>query len=225
MTFSLDPSKDHDERESRLPDFEQKECTDENISSVEHAGVTPELERRVTRKFDRRILPLVFSIYLCSYLDRSNIGNAEISGLSTDLNLVGTQFNNALAVFYVFYIIVDLPAALLLKWVTPRWLLGGLTVCWGICGMCMGFVKTSIQLYALRSLLGLLEGGLTSCLFIYLALFYRKYQMNSRAAWMFTAAPISGAIGGLLATALGKIHFNGLNSWPWIFIGLDCNPL
>ena len=207
------------ETEIRLEDSKQQECSGEGISTVSPAGVTPELEHRVTRKFDRRILPLVFLIYLCSYLDRSNIGNAVISGLSTDLNLVGTQFNTALALFYVFYIIVDLPAALLLKWIGPRYLLGVLTTCWGICAMCMGFVKTSIQLYALRSLLGLLEGGLTSCLFVYLALFYRKYQMNSRVAWMFTAAPISGAIGGLLATALGKISFHGLNSWPWIFIG------
>ena len=68
--------------------------------------IDPVVDRRVTRKFDLHILPWLFGIWLLAFIDRSNIGNAKIDGLTEDLKLTGNKFNVALVVFYVPYIIV-----------------------------------------------------------------------------------------------------------------------
>ncbi|CAN9391466.1 unnamed protein product [Alternaria alternata] len=87
------------------------------------------LDRRVNRKFDTHILPWLFGIWLFSFIDRSNIGNARIAGLSDELSITtGTRFNIALLVFYIPYILVDVPSNLLVK----RLLEGAITVVFGI---------------------------------------------------------------------------------------------
>ncbi|KAI4663787.1 uncharacterized protein J4E78_004205 [Alternaria triticimaculans] len=85
------------------------------------------LDKRLNRKFDLRILPWLFGIWLFSFIDRSNIGNARIAGLSDELSITtGTRFNIALLVFYIPYILVDVPSNLLVK------LEGAITVVFGI---------------------------------------------------------------------------------------------
>lgn len=66
------------------------------------------MSARITRKFDKHIIPWLFGLWLMAFIDRSNIGNAKIDGLAEDLNILeGNKFNIALAIFYVPYIIVD----------------------------------------------------------------------------------------------------------------------
>ena len=68
----------------------------------------PIMSARITRKFDKHIIPWLFGLWLLAFIDRSNIGNAKIDGLAEDLNILkGNKFNIALAIFYVPYIIVD----------------------------------------------------------------------------------------------------------------------
>jgi len=82
-------------------DEKQKELelAQSNITRV--ATFPKELERRVRRKLDWNIVPLVLALYMLSVLDRSNIGNARIAGMQTDLNLVGNQYNWLLTIFYI----------------------------------------------------------------------------------------------------------------------------
>lgn len=84
--------------------------------------------------------------------------------------------------------------------------------------MCLGFTKSFGGLVAARLVLGLFEGGLLGGMIVYLAMFYRRHQMLYRIGLFYCAAPLSGAFGGLLATGLAKISYNGYNHWPWIFI-------
>jgi len=69
--------------------------------------IDPELDKRLTRKFDRHVVPWLFGLWLLAFIDRSNIGNARIDGLAEDLHLDANKFNIALAVFYVPYICID----------------------------------------------------------------------------------------------------------------------
>lgn len=69
--------------------------------------IDPALDKRITRKFDINIVPWLFGMWLLAFIDRSNIGNARIDGLPEDLELKRNQFNIALTVFYVPYILVD----------------------------------------------------------------------------------------------------------------------
>jgi hypothetical protein len=81
--------------------FENARSTSNNLS------INLALDRRLTRKFDRHVVPWLFGLWLLAFIDRSNIGNARIDGLAEDLHLDSNKFNIALAVFYVPYICVD----------------------------------------------------------------------------------------------------------------------
>jgi len=117
---------------------------------AELTDIDPALDRRLTRKFDVHIVPWLFGLWLLAFIDRSNIGNANIVGLPSDLHLVGNDFNVALTVFYVPYILIDVPSnwfvkvriydisfseAFLISIVCRRWLLLAWAYAWvGPCG-------------------------------------------------------------------------------------------
>ena len=82
----------------------------------------------------------------------------------------------------------------------------------------MGLTKSYAGLIVCRLLLGLFEGGLFGGMILYVSMFYRRHQILLRIGLWYCAAPLSGAIGGLLAAGLSRIHRGGYNSWPWIFI-------
>jgi MFS family permease len=92
-----------------------------------------------------------------------------------------------------------------------------LCVCYGVVCTCIGFVKSYRGLLVARFFLGLSEGGLGPGIALYLSMFYRKDEQAFRIASFFCAAPAAGAIGGLLASGLSKIHVGSYKGWPWIF--------
>ena len=83
--------------------------------------IEPALDRAITRKLDTHVVPWLFGLWLLAFIDRSNIGNAKIDGLVTDLKLGGNTFNIALALFYVPYILVDIPSNWFLKVRNTEW--------------------------------------------------------------------------------------------------------
>ena len=175
--------------------------------------LTPELGAKITRKLDIHIMPWLFVLWLLAFIDRSNIGNARIAGLSEDLNLTSNKFNIALAVFYVPYIIYDIPSNLILKKFRAGYYLPLLLITWGIVSLCTGFVTSYTGLLVARFFLGWAEGGLYGGLIIYLAMFYRRHQLLYRIALFYCAAPLSGAFGGLLATGLAQIKTDKYEGW------------
>lgn len=97
-------------------------------------------------------------LYLISHIDRANIGNAKIEGMVTDLGLDGVQWNIVLSVFFVPYILLEVPSNILLKkFKRPSYYLGILIVCWGIIMAMMGVVKGFVGLLITRILLGVFE--------------------------------------------------------------------
>ena len=98
----------------------------------EQLDVDPAVDKRVRRKCDCHIMPWLFMIWLWAFIDRSNIGNARIDGLTDDLNMHGTQFNVALVVFYVPYILVDVPSNWIVKHFKAGRYLPFLITCWGL---------------------------------------------------------------------------------------------
>ncbi|KAH8195559.1 hypothetical protein TruAng_010275 [Truncatella angustata] len=187
-------------------------------------GIAPQqdfkskLDKKIDRKFDLHIVPWLFGIWLFAFIDRSNIGNARVDGLATDLGIAtGTTYNLALLVFYIPYILVDVPSNWIIKHVKAGYYLPTLITCWGLVSTFVGFTKSLAGLIVARLLLGAFEGGLLGGIIVYLAMFYRRHQMVRRIGFFYCAAPLSGAFGGLLATGLARISYNGYNRWPWIF--------
>ncbi|KAF2205832.1 MFS general substrate transporter [Delitschia confertaspora ATCC 74209] len=179
--------------------------------------ISPSLNKTITRKLDRHLMPWLFGLWLLAFIDRSNIGNARISGLSSDLHLDANKFNIALAVFYVPYICYDVPSNLVLKYFKAGYYLPGLLISWGLISLCTGFVKSYAGLLVARFFLGLAEGGLLGGMIVYLAMFYPRHQLLYRITLFYCAAPLSGAFGGLLATGLAQISTGGYEGWPFIF--------
>lgn len=165
------------------------------------AMATPEeysrtMTKRVLLKLDLYILPPLAMLWLANFIDRSNIGNARIAGLERDTHLHGTQFNTALAVFYVTYILVEVPSNIILKKVKPdRWI-PFLVLVWGIMTMLTGVVHNFGGLVAIRMALGFCEGGLLPGLVLYLSTMYKRHELQLRVGIFYASASLSGAFGG-----------------------------
>ncbi|KZP07792.1 MFS general substrate transporter [Athelia psychrophila] len=178
-----------------------------------------EFERRAVRKLDLTVLPLVTLFYLLSFLDRANIGNAKIAGLTKDLGLTTYQYEICVTALYVPYIASELPANLLLRKIGPKVLLPTLLTTWGIILMLQGFVTSFGGLVATRFFLGLVEGPMFPGIVLYLSGFYTRKELSMRVALFFSAASLSGAFSGLLAAGIENMDgLGGKPGWAWIFI-------
>lgn len=176
-------------------------------------------EKKLLRKIDSHIIPLVMLLYTFSFLDRVNIGNARLYSMEEDLRLEGNQFQVAVSIFYVTYLLFEVPSNLILKPLTPSRYISFVAFGWGIIAMCTGFVHNYGALIAIRLILGVVEAGLFPGLNVYLTFFYTKRELALRVGYLFVSAAISGALGGLLAYGIGQMSgVAGYNGWRWIFI-------
>lgn len=116
--------------------------------------------KRLIRKIDVRLVPCLAMLYLAAHIDRANIGNAKIEGLDKDLGLSGVQYNIALSLFFVPYILLEVPSNVVLKkFSRPSWYMGMLVISWGIVMTFTGLVKNFAGLLVCRLLLGVAEAG------------------------------------------------------------------
>ncbi|KAI1459143.1 MFS general substrate transporter [Annulohypoxylon moriforme] len=176
-------------------------------------------EKKILRKMDIRLIPPLTILYLLSYLDRGNIGNAKIEGLQEDLGMSSDQYNLCLTVFFFTYGLFEVPSNLVLKKLRPSIWLPLLMVVWGIVMTLMGIVRGFQGLLITRLFLGVAEAGLFPGCAYYLTLWYCRHEIQLRQAMFFSAASIAGAFSGLLAFAIAKMDGVGnLEGWRWIFI-------
>ncbi|KAI5856748.1 MFS general substrate transporter [Durotheca rogersii] len=186
-------------------------------SDSETAG--PEInERALLRKLDARLLPAVGVLYLLSFLDRSNVGNARIEGLTTDLHITGNQYLTGLTLYFVGYVLFEIPSNIVLKRTTPRIWLPTLTIAWGIVATLMGVVQDLAGYFVSRFFLGT-ESGLFPGVVFYFSMWYKRRERQYRISLFFSVASLAGAFGGILAYGIGRM--GGVvweNGWRWIFI-------
>ncbi|KAL9055628.1 MAG: hypothetical protein Q9162_003438 [Coniocarpon cinnabarinum] len=97
----------------------------------DHTEPVAKDEARLVRKFDRHILPLVFVLYVLAFLDRSNIGNARIAGMSRDLDLYGNRYQWFLTIFYIAYILAEV-TVVFYKIFPPHYWLAIVTLFWWV---------------------------------------------------------------------------------------------
>ncbi|KFY88214.1 hypothetical protein V500_06496 [Pseudogymnoascus sp. VKM F-4518 (FW-2643)] len=177
------------------------------------------IEKALVRKVDMHIIPLIILLYLFSFLDRVNIGNARLYGMEDDLNLKGNQYQIAVSILFVTYCGLEVPSNLLLKKFQPGRYIAVITITWGVIATLSGLVRSFGSLVACRLLLGVFEAGLFPGLITYLTLFYSRRQLAVRIGYLFTSAAIAGACGGLIAYGISFMDgAAGLSGWRWIFI-------
>ncbi|PNY27354.1 transporter [Tolypocladium capitatum] len=176
-------------------------------------------ERKLVRKLDLHIIPLVMGLYLFSFLDRVNIGNARLYGLESELHLSSTQFQVAVSILFVTYLAFEVPSNLVLKRFTPRRWIALIATLWGLIATLTGLADSYASLIACRLLLGAVEAGLFPGLNVYLTFFYTKHELALRVGYLFVSAAIAGALGGLLAYGIGHLDgARGLSGWRWILL-------
>ncbi|KAJ9160948.1 High-affinity nicotinic acid transporter [Coniochaeta hoffmannii] len=195
---------------------------DDPMSSVEvgeEDSHVKDLTRKLLWKLDTRILPVFVLLVLCSFLDRTNVGNAKVYKMDKELGLSSHQYQQGLVAFYPLYIAAEIPRNLVLRKITPRIWLTFMTFLWGLVCMCLGFVHNFDQFIALRALLGLAEGGLFPGMVLYLSTIYTRTELALRIGVLYTSTSLSSGFGGLLARAMGAIGDRaGLTAWRWIFV-------
>ncbi|KAL8676401.1 MAG: hypothetical protein Q9186_007075 [Xanthomendoza sp. 1 TL-2023] len=122
-------------------------------------------DRRILRKCDLHVLPIFYILYMLSYLDRINIGNARIEGLERDLGMSGNDYNIAIQVFFVPYILLEVPSNIALRHVAPSTWLSA----------------------SCRFLLGLFEAGLAPGALYLITMYYKRYELQKRYTFYNTA--------------------------------------
>ncbi|KAF2672142.1 putative MFS transporter [Microthyrium microscopicum] len=191
-------------------------ATDSNGSEVYQFDAAAESKLRL--KIDLFIVPTVSLIYLFCFIDRANIGNARLAGLEKDLNLKGYDYNQVLSVFYISYILFEIPSTMACKAMGPGWFLPLTTLLFGVSSLGTAFCNSIHSICGVRFVLGIFEAGMMPGIAYYLSRWYRKSELAFRLSLYIVMAPLAGAFGGLLASAILKLdHFGGLHKWRMIF--------
>ncbi|KAK7741275.1 hypothetical protein SLS63_000828 [Diaporthe eres] len=185
-----------------------------------YEGFSPQKRSRLNRKIDIRMLPILALLYLVSSLDRANIGNAKIEGLATDLNLSGVEYNTALSVFFISYILFNIPSNVILKQIKrPSWFLGASAITFGFIMAMHGVVQGFTGLALCRFLLGVFEAGFFPAATYLSSAYYLPRELSVRIGAFYCTGAVSGAFAGLLAAAITQMDgVGGYEGWRWIFI-------
>lgn len=177
----------------------------------------------VVTRVDLHILPFCAVFYLFSLLDRSNVGNAELQGLSDDIGLKGHQYNTGLTLFYVAYAVFGWPSTVMLRHMSPRFWLLGMMITWGVVTTLTGIIQNYKGFYAVRFFLGASEAGMFPGLSHALSHWYVPREIRERQHYFYCSASLAGVMGGLLAFLLAKMDgIAGLEKWRWLFIIEGC---
>ncbi|OQO01552.1 hypothetical protein B0A48_12588 [Cryoendolithus antarcticus] len=181
--------------------------------------IDPVAEKKLLRKIDLRLVPVLWFLYMLAFLDRTNIGNAKIQGMTEDLHMTGDDYNIALFSFFITYILFEVPSNIIIKRVRPSLYLSGIMVCWGIATIGQGLVTNVGGLIGLRLVIGFFEAGFfPGCLYL-LAMYYKRYELQWRFNLFFSGAILAGSFSGLLAYGIANMDgVRGYGGWSWIFI-------
>ncbi|EEP75517.1 conserved hypothetical protein [Uncinocarpus reesii 1704] len=191
---------------------------EERLAVPYSRAYTAEEERRVVMKFDRRLTLLMAFLYMLSFLDRSNIGNAKIAGMMNDLNLSSSQYQWVLTAFYITYILFEW-MTLMYKLVPAHIYIPLCVLGWGLIASFQSLVTSFSALVVLRALLGVFEAGFGPGLPFYLSFFYKREELAFRTGMFLCAAPLATSFAGTLAWFIVWLNKNGpLAPWRALFL-------
>src|SRR3954468_16221787 len=164
-----------------------------------------------------RLLPFLFVLYVANYLDRANIAYAKL-GMKGDLGLNDSVFGWASGIFFVGYFALQIPGAILVERWSARRLLAITLITWGAFTMLTGFVRTPLELYGARFLLGAAEAGFFPGVIVYLSHWFIQEDRAKAVARFMSAIPIGFIVGGPIAGVILGVHWLGVTGWRWLFL-------
>ncbi|KAJ3530805.1 hypothetical protein NM208_g9163 [Fusarium decemcellulare] len=188
-----------------------------SIAASHHGVYDPDAaNRRIRRTFDRRVLPIVCCLYVLSYLDRGNIGNAKTAGAKDDLGLSSSQWAWVLNSFYIAYI--------LFEWTTMFWKIfpahiyvATLCLGWGAAAMSSGAARNMTELIVTRVFLGIFEATFGAGAPYFLSCIYKRGELGLRMSILLGMSPLANTFASSLAYGITHIH-GSLEPWRLLFV-------
>jgi ACS family tartrate transporter-like MFS transporter len=176
-------------------------------------------ERRMWRKISFRIMPLIGLAFVVSYIDRANLGYIA-KPLSADLGLTSAALGLAGSLFFIGYILMEVPSNMMLERFGARIWISRIVISWGLVTIVTAAVHSTTQLFIARILLGIAEAGLSAGIILYLTFWFPKKQRAWAMSTFFLMIPISNIVGAPIAAALLKWGegLMGISGWRSLFV-------
>ncbi|PWN48402.1 MFS general substrate transporter [Violaceomyces palustris] len=214
--LTQDASEIGEDRESNRV---ERMVTASNLENI-NQGLDLDEVKRVTRKVDKRLLPILGALYSIALIDRTNLSAARIAGAGVDLKLTtGSNYSIPALIFFVPYIIFELPSNLLLRKIGAAKQLGTIAFLWGSMMVAMGFVNNWQQLTVLRALVGLFEAGFFPACVLLISTWYVRKESQVRMSFFYLISVGVAGFSNILAYGLSLMEgVGGLRGWRWIFI-------
>ena len=164
-----------------------------------------------------RVVPYMFLLFVIAYLDRVNLGYAQLQ-MKGDLKFTDGIFGIGGGIFFIGYFFLEIPGSILVeKWSARGWI-ARIMITWGIVAIAMGFIHTKNQFYFLRFLLGAAEAGFFPGIIVYFSHWFRNEDRARVVALFMAAIPISNIIGSPISGVLLGVRWLDLAGWRWLFI-------
>lgn len=176
-------------------------------------------DRAMYRKIGWRIMPLLLVAYVVAFLDRINVGYAQLQMKET-LAFSDAVYALGAGIFFIGYLLFEVPSNLMLDKIGVRKTLLRIMVCWGVIAMALMFVQTPTQFYVMRFLLGVFEAGFTPGALLYLTYWYPPARRARMIAVFLLGAIFASLIAGPLSGAIMKYldGIYGWHGWQWLFL-------
>jgi len=176
------------------------------------------LARRTLRRIAWRLLPFLGLLYIVAYLDRINISFAALQ-MNQDLGLSAAAYGTGAGLFFLGYVLFEVPSNLILQRVGARLWIARIMVTWGLISMAMALVRSETSFYLLRFLLGVAEAGFFPGIILYLTGWFPRRERARAVALFATATALAGLIGSPLSGALLELDgWWGWRGWHWLFV-------
>ncbi|CAI6092377.1 unnamed protein product [Clonostachys chloroleuca] len=182
---------------------------------AEWADYSPGESKRVLRKIDWRLMPLIIGTITIAAVDKIIISNAALYGMSRDTHLVGQQYNWVGSIFYFGWLVAEYPANAVLQKLPVGKSVGGAVILWGVVVMCLGAAQDFAGLAVLRLIMGVLEAPLFPAVTILNTMWYKKSEQPVRMAITFTA--FSSLVTGIVSYGIGRSN-TAVASWRLLFL-------
>lgn len=181
---------------------------------LEYSSIDP---AAVRRKVAWHVLPLIFLLYIVAYLDRANAGFAKLA-MAGDLKFSDEVFGIGFGIFFVGYLFLEIPGALLVEhWSARKWF-SRILISWGFVSALTGLVRTPGQFYVARFLLGVAEAGFFPGIIVYFTHWFTSRDRARALSGLIMAVPFSLALGAPVSALLLNVHWLGLAGWKWLFL-------
>lgn len=190
-------------------------------NGISHAHLTElledkEAEKKLMRRVDWSLMPLLCGTYLLQYIDKQALGYGAVFDLFTSTGMTNDQYSWMASIFYFAYLVAEWPASYMAQHYPTGKVVSLCVICWGTILTCTAACQNFTGLAVCRFLLGVFEAVITPCFMMTISMWYTRKEAPSRAGTFYCFNGVGSMVGGILFYAVGQAK--GFDVWRIIFI-------